>query len=275
MKFLFSAFILTVFLGCQTPPTKVVVSESGQRLNQEKFVSLLKSNTVIFDTRSTFEANLNKVPGSISLPPDDFKVSRDAMDATKRLALWGVTPETPVLVVGTDFKKVISLSWELIQAGIDNVETLKISALKTTVTQEEPAKTNQPIWSPSQSFGTLKVDEFLGRLRDNSSSMLSVSRARSKALQSAAVAKALVPKVLVLKTTNAVAMSEAGFNRVTVRNWIEQKYHSEDFFLQNLLSLDVNLRSFDVVYLIDASNEAPTRAVILKASGAKSIWIVK
>lgn len=274
MKFLFSAFILTVFLGCQTPPTKVVVSESGQRLNQEKFVSLLKPSTVIFDTRSTFEANLNKVPGSISLPPDDFKVSRDAMDATKRLSLWGVTPETPVLVVGTDFKKVISLSWELIQAGIENVETLKISALKTTVTQEEPAKTNQPLWSPSQNFGTLKVDEFLGRLRDNSS-MLSVGRARSKALQSTAVAKALVPKVLVLKTTNAVAMSEAGFNRVTVRNWVEQKYYSDDFFLQNLLSLDVNLKSFDAVYLIDASVEAPTRAVILKASGAKSIWIVK
>lgn len=262
-------------MGCQTSPTKVVISESGQRLNQEKFVSLLKSNTVIFDTRSTFEANLNKVSGSISLPAEDFVTSRDPMDAAKRLSLWGVKPETPVLVIGSDFKKVITLAWELIQAGIENIETLNISALKTTVARDEPAKENRSLWTPSKSFGIMKVDEMLGRLRNNSSSMLSVSRSRSKSLQSSAAVKALVPKVLILKTTNAVAMNEAGFNRVTVRSWIDDKYHSPDFFLQKLLSLDVEIRSFDVVYLLDTTTDATTRAVILKASGAKSIWVVK
>lgn len=275
MRFLISIFILLGLLGCQTPPTKVVVSESGQRLNQEKFLSLLKSNTIIFDARSTFESSLNKVSGSISLPPEDFVTSRDPMEAAKRLSLWGVTPETPVLVIGSDFKKVIALAWEMIQAGIENVETLNISALKTSVNRDEPAKENQTLWTPSKSFGTMKVDEMLGRLRNNSSSMHSVSRAKSKSLQSSVVAKALVPKVLIIKTTNAVAMSEAGFSRVTVRNWIDDKYHSPDFFLQKLLSLDVELRSFDVVYLLDTTAEASTRAVILKASGAKSIWVVK
>ena len=273
MKFLISLSLLTVLSGCQTPPTKVVVSESGQRLYPEKFVNLLKPSTVIFDTRPTFEANLNKVPGSISLPPEDFVTSRDPLEATKRLSLWGVTTETPVLVIGSDFKKTIALSWELIQAGVENVETLKISALKTTVTKVEPQKENQPLWSPSKSFGTIKVDEMLGRLRDNS--MLSVSRARSHSLQSAAVAKALVPRVLILKTTNSVAMNEAGYSRVTVRNWINDQYHSEDFFLQKLPTINVDIKSFDVVYLLDTTADATTKAVVLKASGAKSIWIVR
>lgn len=262
-------------MGCQTPPTKVVVSESGQRLNQEKFLNLLKPETVLFDTRSTFEANLNKVPGSISLPPEDFIVSRDPMSAARRLSLWGVTPQTPVLVIGSDFKKVISLAWELIQAGIESVEILNISALKTTIARTEPSKENQTIWTPSKSFGQIKVDEMLGRLRENSNSMLSVSRARSKSLQSSAVTRALIPKVLIIKTTNSVAMSEAGYNRVTVRNWIDDQYFSQDYFLQKLFALDVDLKTFDVVYLIDASAQSTTRAVILKASGAKSIWVVK
>lgn len=269
-----SFFVLS---ACQVKPT-TAVSESGVRLEKPKFAGLVSPQTVVFDTRSTFDFNLNHVPGSINLAPEDFNVDRDPMDAARRLSLYGVGVDTPVVVTGSLQGKVTELAWRLTQLGVENVETVSLDAFKAVVSRAEPARKNVPLWTPSAKFGTLNQKQFKEHLikqtRNSNDGLFPMSRARTSALQNPAVGKALLKKVLILKTSMGPQLNEAGYNRVTFRDFPLVQFFDSDFFLNKKLNMDVPLSEFDAVYLIDPSSEAFRRALVLKASGGKSIWII-
>jgi hypothetical protein len=263
------------FVSCQVKPT-TAVSEAGVRLEKQKFSGLVSPETVVFDTRSTFDFNLNHVPGSLNLAPEDFVVDRDPMDAARRLSLYGVEVKTPVLVIGIDQGKVQDLAWQITRLGVENVETVSLSAFKAVVSQAQPVRKNTAIWTPSMQFGILNQKQFQEHLsqqmRNSKDGLFPMSRAREKALQNPALGQALVKKVLVLTTAK---INPAGFDRVTVREFPMGQYFDSDYFLVKKISLDVQLASFDAVYLLDQSKDSKGKAMVLKASGAKSIWIVR
>ena len=272
--------VLSFFLlsACQVKPT-TAVSESGVRIEKLKFVGLVSPETVVFDTRSTFDFNLNHVPGSINLTPEDFNVDRDPMDAARRLSLYGVSVDTPVLVTGDTQKKVTELAWRFVQLGVENVETVSLDAFKAVVSRAEPVRKNTTIWTPSMQFGFLNRNQFQEHLakqmRNSNDGLFPMSRARTKALQNPAVGKALLEKVLVLKTNQEMKIPAAGLDRVTVRDFPKDSFFDKDFFLNKKMTLDVLLKSFDSVYLLDGTTDAFQKALVLRASGAKSIWIVQ
>lgn len=277
MKFLaIASFFFLV--SCQVKPT-AAVSESGVRLEKPKFAGLVSPATVVFDTRSTFDFNLNHVPGSINLAPEDFIVARDPMDAARRLSLYGVNVNTPVLVTGNIQGRVTELAWRFVQLGVENVETVSLDAFKAVVSRAEPVRKNVTIWTPSTQFGYLERNQFQEHLakqmRNSNDNLFPMSRARTKALQNPAVGKALLKKVLVLKTNQEMKINAAGFDRVTVRDFPNDAFFDKDFFLNKKITLDVPLKGFDSVYLIDGTTDAVQKALVLKASGAKSIWIVR
>lgn len=272
--------VLCFFLmtSCQVKPT-AAVSESGVRLEKAKFAGLVSASTVVFDTRSTFDFNLNHVPGSINLALEDFVVDRDPLDAARRLSLYGVSVDTPVVVTGSLQEKVYELAWQLTQLGVMNVETVSLEAFKAVVSRTEPVRKNVNIWTPSTQFGVLsqaQLSEHLVKQTRNSNEGLSpMSRARAKALQNPAIGQALVKRVLIIKTSMAAEINEASFDRVTVRDFPLDNYFDSNYFLIKKIALDVPLSNFDSVYLIDKFSGAFKKALVLKSSGAKSIWIVR
>jgi hypothetical protein len=273
MKLIF-AFSFLCLVSCQVKPT-TAVSESGVRLEKPKFAGLVSPQTVVFDTRSTFDFNLNHVPGSINLAPEDFNVDRDPMDAARRLSLYGVSVDTPVVVTGNLQGKVTELAWQIIRLGVENVETVSLDAFKAVVSRSEPVRKNVPLWTPSSQFGILNQKQFKEHLskqmRSSNDGLFPMSRARAKALQNPSIGQALVKKVLVLTTAQ---VSQAGFDRVTTRVYPTDQYFDSDYFLVRKISLDVKLSNFDAVYLLDPSKDSKSKALVLKASGAKSVWIV-
>lgn len=276
MKFLVvvSFFFL---VSCQVKPT-TALSETGVRLEKQKFSGLVCPETVVFDTRSTFDFNLNHVPGSINLAPEDFIVDRDPMDAARRLSLYGVGLKTPVLVIGDLQNRVTQLAWEISQLGVENVETVSLAAFKAVVHRAEPIRKNGTLWTPSGQFGKLNYEQFkehlAKQLQNSSDGLFPMSRARAKSLQNPAVGRALIKKILILKTPESRNLTAVGLNQVTVRNFPEDNYFDSDFFMVKRISMDPKLTSFDSVYLMDSSVNSQMRALILKSSGARSVWIV-
>lgn len=270
------AVLFLLLTACQYKPT-VGVNEAGVVSDKKQALGLLKSGTVIFDTRSTFDFNLNRTSGAINLPPGDFITSQDPMEAAKRLSLWGVTRQTPVVVLGARLEDVTGLAWELAQVGIESVETYNISEIKSLIAREEPAKQNVPLWAPSKDFGVISNKELQTRLKAVAKLWLEpvglVVKARVSALQSEAATKALRQRVLILETSEPLSAAKSGF--LTLRKFDDNFIFGQDFFLKKNQDFDVSLKGFDAVYLKDTSSKSRMRAYVLLKSGARSVFIVR
>lgn len=165
-------------MGCQVQPTKVTETKSVQT-NFEEIRTKLNQNTVILDTRDAVEFYVSKVPGSILVEWKDFSVPNmdgaegvldiDPLNITRRLALWGIGPESEVIVLGKVFDKDQKqeaifgrVAWMLKEMGVANVKTFNYELFKREVfglTEAPPI--NKEMWMPVvDTRSEIKFDEF-------------------------------------------------------------------------------------------------------------------
>jgi thiosulfate/3-mercaptopyruvate sulfurtransferase len=165
------------FLGCTVAPTKVTESKSVQT-NFEEIRTKLNKNTVILDTRDAVDFYVSKVPGSILVEWKDFSVNvdkaegvldPDPMNITRRLALWGIGPESEVIVLGKVFEseqkqqgKFGRVAWMLKEMGVANVKTFNFDLFKREVVGlNEIPPVNKETWMPVvDTRSEIKFDEF-------------------------------------------------------------------------------------------------------------------
>ncbi|NJL24490.1 MAG: hypothetical protein HC902_04525 [Calothrix sp. SM1_5_4] len=158
-KACFAIAVLLILAGCQMQPTRV--SESQKRdwdvlLDKTRKPLVLTDETVVLDTRSAFDFGLNRVRGALHFPWEDLaetsrtgELPRDPRKAAQRLALLGLKPSTPVVVVGRGRAgqgEEGRLAWALLYYGFGDVQVAGMDALRAFWTQSPspPPKNAEP-----------------------------------------------------------------------------------------------------------------------------------
>lgn len=173
----FISVVGLVVSSCSPKPTKVTESKVVQTTIQEMRAQV-NSQTVILDTRPAIEFYANKVPGSILVDWKDFSTSidgakgvldTDALNITKRLALWGIDPESQVIVLGKIFNAEKEneavfgrVAWMLREMGVVNVKTFNYELFRREVLAlNESQPINKAMWMPVvDTRSEIKFDEF-------------------------------------------------------------------------------------------------------------------
>lgn len=161
----------SLMVGCVTQPTKITETKSVQT-NFQEIRTQLNENTVILDTRDAVEFYVSKVPGSVLVEWSDFSVKLengegvldlDPLNITRRLALWGIGPDTHVIVLGKiGDAKLGRVAWMLKEMGVVNVKTFNYDLFKREVYGlNETPPVNKDIWMPVvDTRSEIKFDEF-------------------------------------------------------------------------------------------------------------------
>ena len=183
------------FVACQVKPTKITVQDEAIFKDGKKIDDVMKEQPAILDARSSFDFNLNHVPGSVNVRWEDFSQadhnSRGLLDSdlfalARRLSLIGIDLDRPVVVLGKlglGMGEEGRVAWTLKVLGVKRVYTADIKTLRTQNPKEEPPIQNRPYWKPEVDE-TLWVDmkTFKDIARNNVAPRKLPSRARSAAL---------------------------------------------------------------------------------------------
>lgn len=157
MKYLIFAIIPMILASCAQKPTKVT-SESPVVARKEAQKAKITANTVILDVRAPFDFNLAHIPGSINVAWEDFSrrspdyrglIEKDLHPLARRLALIGVDPQTPVLVVGRGLLgkgEEGRVAWTLESLGIQNVQLANVEDFRER--RESVEIKNKNFWTP-------------------------------------------------------------------------------------------------------------------------------
>lgn len=170
--------LLLVFtlIGCQQTPTKTTTTQTREfelvHAKTGKPLEIAGGLTAVLDTRPAFEYGLNRIENSIHFPwsnlaekEDTAELLRDPRKAARRLALVGLNPATPVVVVGHGRQGAGEegrLAWNLLYLGFRDVQVANVTYFRKNWTQNNSAPPeNVPEWDASPraelSVGT---DEF-------------------------------------------------------------------------------------------------------------------
>lgn len=160
MKMMVFALAFLGLVGCQVMPTKVTEQEAAQIESGKTLSALMKEKPVLLDARSSFEFNLNHVPGAINVRWEDFSqqdprsrgmLEPDLFALARRLSLIGIDLETPVLVLGKGLQgqgEEGRVAWTLKVLGVQKVYTANVTSLRSQAPKEEPLVANKPYWKP-------------------------------------------------------------------------------------------------------------------------------
>ncbi|MEZ0391461.1 MAG: sulfurtransferase [Pseudobdellovibrionaceae bacterium] len=171
MKFWILLFaVSTLFVACKQVPTKVYQSQPVTSKEAGGGI-VISEKTVILDARPAFEYSLAHLNGAIHLRPEDFNqkespfyglLDADHFALARRLARLGITPETPVVVVGKGpqgYGEEGRMAWTLKYLGVKDVKFAAQEHFSLPLsTAEAPPKQNAPIWKPSEDE-TLQVSK--------------------------------------------------------------------------------------------------------------------
>ncbi len=266
---------LAFHIGCQQKPT-LGVTESGVLVQNQDYRKAIQAHSVVFDTRSPFEFNTNKVPGSINLPIQDFEVSKDAMDAARRLSLYGVNSDTPVVIIGSGNGDEQKLAWEFSKLGLTKIETLHSKVFRMMNHHPEGSKKNVPLWKPDSSIGEISMKEFGKRMNDLKPRP--TSKARAAVFPGVPVANALRDRVLIITSEKDWAGNSdyifADHIYLSAENMFDEKGYLNRSHLQNQ-KINQDLKKYDAVFLIDKSVQRFARAYALAQLGAKPFYLVR
>lgn len=150
--------------GCTLAPTKT--SETRQydvSQWQKRLAEPLKLNkeTVIIDARSTFDFSMMHVLGAVSMQWTDFseattpvpgRLKSSSRDLARRLAVYGINPTTPVVVVGYGHAgrgEEGRLAWTLQYLGVRDVQVADVNVFKDKFSiAEGVARPSVASWEP-------------------------------------------------------------------------------------------------------------------------------
>lgn len=176
LKWLCAALAFLI-AGCAQHPTRVSSQwdiRTADLMERARSPIRITQQTVVLDARPPFEYNLVHVPESYNLQWQDFAdtwgpapgaLKRDVAAGAKRLSLFGIRPETPVIVVGSGSKghgEEGRLAWTLYYLGVNDVQFVSIEHFRKALTAEDPGPAlNAPIWKPLvRSSIVVNRDEF-------------------------------------------------------------------------------------------------------------------
>lgn len=189
MRFVY-LFAVLVLSGCQTAPTKVSETQVRQfdvLLDKTTKPLELSDSTVVLDTRSSFDYGLNRISGSIHFPWESLAedssgkkgdVLKDRHKAALRLALQGLDPKTPVVVVGYGVPagsrgEAGRLAWNLLLFGFHDVQTANVEVFRKTFTQSPtPAAKNVPITKIDERSNVIVSSEEFSKLAQDPKSRM-------------------------------------------------------------------------------------------------------
>ncbi len=173
MKIIYGLLILVFLSACQILPTK---SYDAQPIQQKDLISnipVITEQTVLIDARPPFEFALSHLNGSVNLRWEDFSqrtkpfnglLELDHFALARRLATYGISPTTPVVVVGRSWRgegEEGRLAWTLKVLGVQNVGFAGIESFSQARTKNEaPPRKSEAIWKP-QTDETLTVERDL------------------------------------------------------------------------------------------------------------------
>lgn len=159
---LLTVWMLVCSVACQLKPTKVYETQPTQK--KESAVDKTKeipTETVIIDVRPNFEYQLTHINGALSMQWSDFTereapllglLEKDLFFHARKLARMGISPNTPVIVVGKGLQGVGEegrLAWTLSMLGLKNVKVASIDLFEVPLTSAPAApREAKPIWKP-------------------------------------------------------------------------------------------------------------------------------
>lgn len=158
------SLLVMVMAGCQTKPTVAVDNPARKLELAEKIDDPIKitESTVVIDARTAFDYSMAHVPRSINLLWSSFTepepasargvLQKDQFAITRYLARIGISPETPVLVLGRGLQgggEEGRIAWMLAYLGVKRVQFGDINSFRTNLTNAvssgpQPA----PVWKP-------------------------------------------------------------------------------------------------------------------------------
>lgn len=247
MKYLtLPSLIISIFIGglvltsCAQKPTKAT-SESPVLTRKEAQKAKVTAETVILDVRAPFEFNLAHIPGSVNVAWEDFsrrapegrgQLQKDLHPLARRLALIGIDPQTPVLVVGKGLAgkgEEGRLAWTLAALGVQNVQLANVEDFRGY--RDGLEVKNKNFWTP-QLDASLSI-EWL-ELRDK---IEGAPYPRTKARSMALGGVRLPPKVenfVVIDVRSPEEYSLDNLNKRTSRVFRLENMDWREFFTEDL-----------------------------------------
>jgi thiosulfate/3-mercaptopyruvate sulfurtransferase len=160
MRLLGVIAIAVGLMACQTKPTKVYESVEAKLRDGQK--ASVPAAAIIVDARPAFDYSISHINGSVNIRWDEFTQPQepyrgvfegDLYFHARRLARMGITPDTPVIVVGRGIQgggEEGRVAWTLKYLGVKSVEFMHIDAFeRPRPNQEAPTHESKPIWKPS------------------------------------------------------------------------------------------------------------------------------
>lgn len=160
MRVLLAVAIAALLNACTIAPTKTVEADQrdlGQVIDKTTKPLALTENTVVLDTRSSFDFGLNHIPNSrrygwqsIAESTETAEPMRDRQKAAMRLALLGLVPTTPVVIVGYGqggHGEEGRLALDLLALGFKDVQVSQVDYFRKVMTpNENPPVLNEKPW---------------------------------------------------------------------------------------------------------------------------------
>lgn len=160
-------FAAGFMVSCAQGPTKVYqtspVQKAEDKVTGELTDIVITEDTVIVDARPAFEYSLAHLSGAIGIRPEDFNqkekaflghLDKDLYFHSRRLARLGISPDTPVVVVGRGVMGAGEegrVAWTLEYMGVKNVRFTSIDYFKLPlVTAESEPRKPETIWKPQE-----------------------------------------------------------------------------------------------------------------------------
>lgn len=167
MRIILAFIFLLALIGCQTNGTRIYRATPFKVKDEFKDKIEITSQTIILDARPAFEYSLSHIPGSVNVRWDEFTqhqepyrgvFENDLYFHARRLARLGISPETPVIVVGRGpqgWGEEGRVAWTLKYLGVENVRFVHIDFFERPNTKDDPPPVeNAKMWKP-------KIDESL------------------------------------------------------------------------------------------------------------------
>lgn len=188
-----AVFSLAIATGCQQAPTRAVETGAPRAQDPRSWVAeLLSADPVILDVRSPMDFGVGHVPGAVNVQWQDFARSEegqrgllpaDLFGVARRLALYGISPERPVIVIGwgpMGHGEEGRVAWMLRYLGVRRVTVVPLSFFRAQIPRPgEGTPRNAPVWKPVLDEGWgISAREFRARV--------SASRASKQGLPGAA-----------------------------------------------------------------------------------------